>query len=85
MKKLLIVLLLTLTVSCSNKITVERASDGYVTRVLEAHHVTKPGDTVIIRSSERGYTFYGRYKGLVPKSFISKGNAYTYDKFIRIR
>jgi len=75
MKKLIFILLISLTVmSCSNTITVQSIETGQVIRIREAHRVTKVGDTVILSSTNKtyGYTFYGKYIGKVPEINTSK-------------
>ena len=75
MKKLIFIILISLTVmSCNNTITVQSIETGQVIRIREAHRVTKVGDTVVLSATNKtyGYTFYGKYVGKVPEMITSK-------------
>ena len=71
--------------SCSNMIIAESVDHGRTVRLPEANNITVVGDTIVIRESEYGRQFYGRYKGKLPKSYSSSKITVTYNRYVRIK
>ena len=83
MKKLIFIILISLTVmSCSNSITVQEIETGKVSRIRDAHNVTKVGDTIVLVGSSLTYgsSFYGKYIGKLPETFTSNDGVLIYYK-----
>ena len=87
MKNIFILLVLALLLtSCSTRITVASTTNGRVVRINEPHSITSVGDTIIVASTlSGGYSYYGKYIGIIPKDIMRGKLSLKYSTFTRIK
>lgn len=82
---ILLMAILSLTSCESTLVVVESVTDGRTMTLADSNYISKVGDTLVARVSNKHCTLYGRYKGVLPDDFELKDNHVTHKAVVRIK